>query len=310
MASKNKIISDILGDSYQSGSERLFYCPYCKHHKRKLSVNVDKNVYKCWVCDTNGRNLRRIVRRFGSHTQLAEWDKLTQQVNINDFYNIFEEILQEPEQIVELPKALISLANKDLPFSALKALKYLKKRGVTEKDIVKWKIGYCDSGPYAGRIIIPSFNNDGHANYYIARTYDSGWPRYKNPTVSRDIVFNELYVDWDEDIVLVEGAFDAIVAGNAIPLLGSTLREKSALFQKIVQKDAAVFLALDADVAKKENRIIKLFLKYGIELYKIDTSGYEDVGAMTKEVFLDRKENASFIGQDDYLLTAMLSMLR
>ena len=123
-------------------------------------------------------------------------------------------------------------------------------------------------------------------------------------------MFNELYVDWDEDIVLVEGAFDAIVAGNAIPLLGSTLREKSVLFQKIVQKDAAVFLALDADAAKKENTIIKLFLKYGIELYKIDTSGYEDVGAMPKDVFLDRKENASFINQEDYLLTAMLSMLR
>ena len=309
MASKDKIISDVLGESYQSGTERLFYCPYCKHHKKKLSVNVDKNVYKCWVCDTNGRNLRRIVRRFGTHAQLAEWDKLTQQVNINDFYNIFEEAPQEPEQTIDLPSDFISLTNKDLPFSALKVLKYLSERGVTEKDILKWKIGYCDAGPLSGRVIIPSFNNSGYANYYIARAYDSGWPRYKNPSASRDIVFNELYVDWDEDIILVEGVFDAIVAGNAIPLLGSTLREKSALFQRIVEKDAAVFLALDGDAAKKENTIIKLLLKYGIESYKINTDGYEDVGAMPKDVFLSRKENASFIGQDDYLLTAMLSML-
>jgi DNA primase len=310
MTSKNKIISDVLGDSYQSGSERLFYCPYCKHHKRKLSVNVEKNVYKCWVCDTNGRNLRRIVRRFGSHTQLAEWDKLTQQVDISNFNNIFTEHVEEPKQTVDLPADFRSLANKDMPFSALKALKYLKQRGVTEKEILKWKIGYCDSGPFSGRIVVPSFNNEGYANYYIARAYDSSWPRYKNPPVSRDIVFNELYLDWDKDIVVVEGVFDAIVAGNAVPLLGSTIRENSLLFQKIVEKDAAVFLALDDDAAKKENRIIKLFLKYGIELYKIDTSDYEDVGAMPKDVFLDRKENASFINQEDYLLTAMLSMLR
>ncbi len=274
-----------------------------------MSVNVDKNVYKCWVCDTTGRNLRRIVRRFGSYSQLQEWDKLTQRVNINDFYNIFEEIPKEPEQTLELPKDFIALANNNLPRSAKKALRYLKDRGVGEKDILKWKIGYCDAGPYSGRIIVPSFNEKGYVNYYIARAYDTGWPRYKNPSASRDIVFNELYVDWDSDVILVEGAFDAIIAGNAVPLLGSTLRDRSVLFQKIVEKDAAVFLALDADAVKKENTIIRLLLKYGVELYKIDTDGYDDVGAMPKDAFLKRKENATFIGQDDYLLAAALSSI-
>ena len=98
---------------------------------------------------------------------------------------------------------------------------------------------------------------------------------------------------------------------NLLPkIIKSSNQRELDKIQKIVEKDAAVFLALDDDAAKKENRFIKLFLKYGIELYKIDTSGYEDVGAMPKDVFLDRKENASFINQEDYLLTAMLSMLR
>ena len=56
--------------------------------------------------------------------------------------------------------------------------------------------------------------------------------KYLNPPADRDIIFNELYIDWDSDIILVEGAFDAIKAGpNSIPLLGSTLREESSLFQ-------------------------------------------------------------------------------
>ena len=78
-----------------------------------------------------------------------------------------------------------------------------------------------------------------------------------NPSLSRDIIFNELYIDWDLDVVLVEGVFDAIKTGpNAIPLLGSTLREDSKLLQAIVKNDAAIFLALDPDAEKKSTKLI------------------------------------------------------
>ena len=54
----------------------------------------------------------------------------------------------------------------------------------------------------------------------------------------KNIIFNELYVDWDSDLVITEGIFDAIKAGpNSIPLLGSTVRENSKLFQKIIKFD-------------------------------------------------------------------------
>jgi len=311
MTSKYKIISDILGDSYQVSGERLFHCPYCKHHKRKLSINIDKNVYKCWICDTNGRNLRRIVRRFGTFKHLQEWDTISGRIDINDFDNLFreEEKSTEIEQIIKLPEDFISLANNDLPKSSRWPLRYLKHRGVTKKDVLKWKIGYCDSGPYAGRIIIPSFNMDGHVNYYIARTYDNSWPRYKNPPASRNVAFNELYIDWNKDLVIVEGVFDAIIAGNSVPILGSTLRPSSQLVRKIIYNDTPVYLALDQDAQQKENKIIKTLLQYDIELYKIDVSGYEDVGEMSKEEFSKRKENAYFISQEDYLLTAAINTI-
>jgi hypothetical protein len=117
-------------------------------------------------------------------------------------------------------------------------------------------------------------------------------------------------LEWDTDLVITEGAFDAIVAGpNAVPLLGSTLRSNSKLFMKILQKDTPVFLALDPDAAKKEQRIIKTLLNYGVEVYKIDTSGYEDVAEMGREEFTRRKENALFVDESDYLLeTAILSI--
>ena len=156
--------------------------------------------------------------------------------------------------------------------------------------------------------MVPSFNENGYANYFIARSSGEAWPRYKNPPASRDIIFNELYVNWDEDLVIVEGVFDAIKAGNAIPLLGSTLRESSALFQAIIKSGCSVYLALDEDASKKTRSIARLLLKYGVEVYEIDTSGVEDVGEMTKEEFRTRKNNAAIVEKDNYLLQRLFAV--
>ena len=61
-----KVLHETFGKSIQKGGELLFACPSCGHRKHKFSVNLDKNAYKCWVCDYRGRNIRRAIRRFGS----------------------------------------------------------------------------------------------------------------------------------------------------------------------------------------------------------------------------------------------------
>jgi DNA primase len=186
-------------------------------------------------------------------------------------------------------------------------MKYLQKRGVTKADILKWKIGYCFGGEYRNRIIVPSFDSDGDVSYFIARSYSGDSYKYKNPKASKDITFNELYIDWNKDLVLVEGVFDALVAGNAVPILGSTLRTGSRLLREIVRNDTPIYIALDPDAAAKERKIIKTLLEYDVELYKIDVAGYEDVGSMPRDVFVERKNNATFIDSGDYLLLDLLS---
>ncbi len=158
-------------------------------------------------------------------------------------------------------------------------------------------------------MVVPSFDDEGTVNYFIARSYNGDSYKYKNPRASKNVVFNELFTDWNADLVLVEGVFDAIVAGNAVPILGSTLRRDSRLVRKIVYNDTPVYLALDPDAADKERRIIKMLQQYDIELYKIDVRGYEDVGSMPKAVFSERKNNASFIDADNYLLLNLLSAI-
>ena len=308
---KTAIIREVFGDCYGSGSEMLFHCPKCEHHKRKLSINVEKDAWKCWVCDWSGRNLTKIVRRYGDLYNKKKWSELVNKVELASFEEkMFAEVEPEPEQRVELPKEFQSLANKSVPRSAGPPLRYLRGRGIKKDDIIRWKIGYCDSGDFSKRIIIPSFSLNGHSNYFIARSYDGHWKRYLNPKASRNIVFNHLFLDFEDDLTIVEGAFDAIVAGpNAVPLLGSTLRESSKLLQEIVKNDTTVYMALDPDARKKEDKIMTLLLNYGIEVYKVSLNEYNDVGEMSQEIFRRRKEKSPLVKDKIYLLTERLFSL-
>lgn len=305
-----KVLFDVLGNYKRLSNEILFYCPDCNHHKPKLSVNLDKNAFKCWVCDYRGRNIRRLIRRCGTYTQLKRWDEITNRIDYDKFENIFDEKEEKEEpQKLQMPEGFYSLCAKNKSRAAMKPYKYLLSRGLNDMDILRWKMGYCLEGEYRNRIVVPSFDDDGDVNYFVGRSFTGDSYKYKNPRASKNIVFNELFVDWDSDLILVEGVFDAIVAGNAVPVLGSTVRSDSRLIKKIVYHDTPVYLAFDQDAHKKENKVIRMLSRYDIELYKIDTSDYEDVGSMPKDVFDERKNNASFIDGDNYLLLNMLEAI-
>lgn len=309
--SKIRVLKKVLGSSYHSGGETLFYCPKCRHHKKKLSVNLEKNKFKCWICDYRGNNIRRLIRRHGSFLDQQEWAKYDDTVEIASFEDVFsmeQEIEEEFEQVINLPEEFKTLCTRNLSLAAKPILRFLYDRGVTRADILKWKMGYCASGEYKGRVIVPSFNDEGEINYFIARTYENDWMKYKNPPASRDIVFNELYVDFEDDLVIVEGVFDAIVAGNSVPILGSSLKESSKLLRKVVENDTPVYIALDPDVETKAMRLIKKMLTFDIEVYKIDIAPYADVGEMTKNEFEKRKKAAQLMTPDSFLERAIFSI--
>jgi len=292
-----KIIKDFLGSHYKSKDEYLFYCPKCKHHKRKLSLNFDKNVFKCWICDYIGKDIGRLVYSYGTPENKRQWKVIA---GVVDFSELDE---KEEKLTVKLPEEFITLTGKKVKPLSIPARKYLKERNLTRSDLVWWKIGYCPDGEFEKRIIIPSFDLSGSVDYFIARSYTSGsWQKYKNPPSEKDFIFNELYLDWNSDVTIVEGVFDAMVAGNAIPLLGSTLRENSYVFQKILDNCQEIYIALDADATEKELKIGKLFMSYGVDVYRIDTSGFGDIGEMDKETFQTRKKTATFLSLDNYLV--------
>ena len=90
------------------------------------------------------------------------------------------------------------------------AIVYLKNRGITLVDIIRYGMGYCEEGLYANRIIVPSYSSDGELNYFVGRDIYEGGMKYKNPPVSKDVIGLEIYLLIGMNQLFYEGVFDAI----------------------------------------------------------------------------------------------------
>ena len=188
---KENIISSLFGTAISNGEEKLYHCPKCGHTKRKLSLNLKKNVFKCWICDFSGNDIGFLVKRYGNSDQYLEWARASRvRLSTLDDYETLFEVRDEPSTPVDLdlPPGFVSLSSFKPEYS--EALSYLYLRGFSKRDILLWKIGYCNSHELHHRIVVPSFDSDGNMNYYIARSYRADvWPKYKNPKSSKDIIF-------------------------------------------------------------------------------------------------------------------------
>jgi hypothetical protein len=62
------LVDSVLGKGKNtSKNNRAYTCPFCKHHKPKLEINMDTNAkgdnpWHCWVCNTKGRKLSRLFK--------------------------------------------------------------------------------------------------------------------------------------------------------------------------------------------------------------------------------------------------------
>jgi hypothetical protein len=67
-------------------------------------------------------------------------------------------------------------------------------------------------------------------------------------------------------------------------------------------------VALDADAQSKASHITQSLMKYGIETYSIDTTGYEDVAEIPKDIFQIRKQQATIMSSNNYLSQKIRSL--
>ena len=265
------ILENLLGSSKKaSHEERLFYCPFCYHHKQKLSINIGTRFgfWKCWVCDTKGRKLTSLLYKINAPLEII---KTISEHYHNDDHVLSDNYSEDHQELISLPKEYVPLyMEQDKFFKFQHALAFLKKRKLTRDDILRYQIGYCKDGEYADRIIIPSYNKDMNLNYFISRSfYDNSVMKYKNPPISKNIIAFENLINWNLPVILVEGVFDAIaLRRNAIPLFGKVLYSsiETAL---ITNKPPKIYVMMDNDASIDASRIEQRLSSYGLDVLHV-----------------------------------------
>ena len=265
------LLSRVIGNTgkqLKKSNEYMFWSPFISHHKPKLQINVQTQKWHCWVSNQGGHNLFQLFKKLKASKE--HFDELVELVGDKKY--VKRNTSKEDKKIVRLPNEFKPLWLDGNSIIRKHAIVYLKNRGITLVDIIRYGIGYCEEGLYANRIIVPSYSSDGELNYFVGRDIYEGGMKYKNPPVSKDVIGLDLFVNWNEPIVLCEGVFDAIaIRRNAIPLFGKTIPK--SLMKKIYEKQVKqIYILLDSDAIMDSIKMTDSLMKNGIDVYYVNLS--------------------------------------
>jgi DNA primase len=296
------LLQQILGTYAQQTDEYLFFCPFCHHSKKKLSINISNNKWKCWTCGSKGGHIIWLLKKLNISKELINQFK---EVLGDEDIKIYKSTTADIK--LYLPHEYQPLWKPQKSYAYLNAISYVKQRGIRPDDILRYRMGYCETGPYAGRIIVPSYDCTNQLNYFTARSFYEGGMKYKNPPVTKNIVCFENMVNWNDQIILCEGMFDAIsLRRNAIPLLGKTIPrnlEKALLQNKV--KNVVIFLDEDAqsDAMKLEQHL----KQYDMNVSVVLTKG-KDAADMGFETAWEEISNSRSTNFKEYIEQRLLNI--
>jgi hypothetical protein len=287
-----EILIEIFGDEKSHNNfkgQMSFDCPTCSYDikglnegdgKGNLEINYKQKLFKCWVCsethDTRG-SLYKLIKKFGNKKQLKKYELFAPD-DVNEFKKTYKP--------VNLPKEFTPLKSVNSGFKMThyykQVMNYLKSRNIGDELINKYNIGFCYEGLFQNRVIIPSYDEYGKVNYFIARSYLSKPKRkYINPESEKEVlVWNEHIINWDEPVYIVEGVFDSIFLQNSIPILGKKMSDK--LFNLLYTKAKKIIIVFDPDAWADSEKLYhklncgKLFGK----VYVIKLEGDKDIAEL------------------------------
>lgn len=276
-----KLFASFLGSSkggFTDTSQIQYCCPACaaddgvvSDGKYNLEINVFKGVFRCWKCQyTNNMSGRisKLFKKYGGSDGYGEYSNLINEIRESKLYLFEDDVFGNSitDGVIELPKNTYDFkfdgnGHEKIP------LNNLTHRGLTHEMIQYFGLKYTtydcpyEDRVYNYRIILPSYDIFDELNYYTGRSYESQ-PFFKYFNVrdvkKEDIIFNEKFINWDGDIVLVEGPYDHMVIPNSIPMLGKELNANFKLFHDIIKKSTGrIIIFLDADAGRDTMKILK-----------------------------------------------------
>lgn len=232
-------------------------CPICGR-KNKLYVNVASKVFYCQRCNYGkGLHINKLFEDMGA--------------TIKDYFiddGVDDKYYKAPKkQTLEIVKTLPVEYNYIIGNNSQKAIiayNFLRNRGIGDALIAEYNMGYCSSGKYNNRIVIPYYEKN-NLVYYVARDFTGNQiPKYLNaPWDKTSFLFNYERVNTKSNldfIVIVEGVMDVMsMPDNSVCLLGKFI---SPIQKELLKKYEKIYVALDSDALDNEYELCK-------ELYDI-----------------------------------------
>ena len=279
------------GQTLKKTNEYMYWSPFISHHKPKLQVNVQTGKWHCWVSNQGGHNLFQLLKQVGAPREL--YKELSESLGTT-YYS--SKKTDKKEVVLNLPKEAKPLWNGGDSLQKQHAVNFCYNRGLNLSDIIRYNLHYCTEGIYNNRIVIPSYDEDGVLNYFVGRDFYKGGMKYKNPPIPKDIIGFDLYVNWDEPIILCEGVFDAMaIKNNSIPLFGKTILPK--LYKKIIEKKVSdITICLDDDAFDDSLKITSKFMDNGIRVNFVKLQGKDpsDLGYKNMITHLNTSTEVNF----------------
>jgi DNA primase len=249
-------ISSVFDVVKESGDERIAKCPFCNDTKGHLYINIQKGLAHCFRCGYSAT-----AGKLVQDTKDLGYSVDNREIELSGFSDR-EEVRKE----LALPRGYIRLdVNKEKSWFAAKVRSYLNGRGITDDLIRRHKIGYCVSGRYAGRCIIPFFE-EGKLCYFIGRSLFNSDKKVLNPpkdiAKKSEVLFNIDNIKRYDEIIICEGVFDAMSAGdNATCLLGKTI-SYTQLMKLLSLNKKRYIVMLDADAYKEALAVAQAISEY------------------------------------------------
>ncbi|KKM63168.1 hypothetical protein LCGC14_1514160, partial [marine sediment metagenome] len=143
----------------ESGDQLTAICPFCRHHRNSFYLSPDKGLWICKVCGRKGNGPKLISLLLGvSYRQAAEMLE-ARAIPYAD---------EKPEKRVirlRLPREFEPLT---LPEGVgnKRFWRYAKRRRLTPELVEAYDIGFCRSGMYSGRLVIPFYWKDELVSFF------------------------------------------------------------------------------------------------------------------------------------------------
>ncbi len=165
--------------------------------------------------------------------------------------------------------------------------RYLTQRGISQNVALAYKLGYCRSGPYADRLILPVYE-DGNLMSWQARSAIGAEPKYLSATTNSR---GKLLFGFDQlpenarEVVVVEGPIDVLALARAevpaVALMGTHSTPAQA-FKLATRGVEVAHLCLDPEGTFLARQKVRAALKGHLRLRELPPGDGEDPGASSE----------------------------